>query len=115
METLVIEPSTKSDARFLRSVSKRIGANIIDTDELFWNKVRSRLKEENLLDPDVSESKVIEDLKDFSIKRGLSTRIIDIDELLEEYEDMVFGRMMEERINEPSESMEDVMEFLRQR
>lgn len=36
----------------------------------------------------------------------------DLEEL---YEDLCLGRLMEERINEPSESMDDVMDFLRQR
>ena len=34
MEPLVIEPRTKSDARFLRSVSKRIGAPVRTLEEM---------------------------------------------------------------------------------
>ena len=64
MNTIVIKARTKSDVRFLRDFSKRIGAEVIDTDEL---------------------------------------------------EDMVLGRLIEERLNEPSVSESEVMEFLRQR
>jgi len=92
MEALVIEPKTKENARFLRNFPKRTGANAID-DKHFWDKVSRRLKEEDLLDPDVSESKVIAALKDFFRQRGVSTKV-DVDEFLEEYEDMVFSEML---------------------
>ena len=115
MNTVVIEARNKSDVRFLHNFSKQNGAKIIDADEAFWNAVRRRLKEEDLLNSYVSENDVIESLKKFSKQRGFSIQTIAIDELLEEYEDAVFGIMMEERVNEPSENMEDVMEFLRQR
>jgi len=90
-----------------------------DLDIDFWNKVRLRLKEEDLLDADVDENKVIAAIKNFTIQRGISTQLIGVDELLEEYEDMVFGSMMEEAMNDPdnSESVDEdiIMQFLRSR
>ena len=55
METVVIEARNKSDARFLRNFSKRIGARVIEPDELA-DIAMCRLMEADLLDPDVSES-----------------------------------------------------------
>ena len=115
METLVIEPRTKSDARLLRNFAKRMGADIIEPVDLLVDRAICRLKEEDLLTPDVSESEVRKALKNFAKKSRLSAHVIGVDDFLEEYEDMVLLRIMEERQNEPSESMEDVMEFLRQR
>jgi len=83
--------------------------------ENFDSAVYRRLFEEDLVDTDDEANKVIAALKVFCRQRGLSMQVANIDELLEEYEDMVFGRMMEDIENEPVESMEDVMEFLRQR
>ena len=62
MNTVVIEARTKSDVRFLRDFSKRIGAKVIDTDEFL--------------------------------------------------EDMLLGRIIEERLNEPCVGMDEVMKFL---
>ena len=116
MEALVIEPRTKSDARFLRSVSKRIGAEIIEPVDLLVDRAMRRLKEEDLLDPNVSESAVRKALKDFAVKRRFSAHVIGVDDFLEEYEDTVFGRMMKEAMNDPENgivSEEEIMEALR--
>ena len=43
MDTLVIEPRTKSDARFLRSVSKRIGAPVRTLEEIEDNLFFERM------------------------------------------------------------------------
>ena len=53
MDTLVIEPRTKSDARFLRSVSKRIGAPVRTLeeieDDLFAQELIERRKNFNIV------------------------------------------------------------------
>ena len=53
METIVIETRNKSDVRLLRGISKRIGARVIDTDELFEDMVLGRLIEEGMKEPGV--------------------------------------------------------------
>ena len=53
METVVIETRNKSDVRLLRGISKRIGARVIDTDELFEDMVLGRLIEEGMKEPGV--------------------------------------------------------------
>ena len=108
MEALVIEPRTKSDARFLRNVSKRMRAEVFDNEKLLVDMAMRRLHEERLLSPDVSEDDVMKALYDFAKQRGLSAQTIDVDEFLEEYEDMILGLWIEEGMNEPRESMEDV-------
>ena len=112
MDTLVIEPRTKSNARFLRDLSKRTGA------ENFENIVSRRLFEEGLVDTDAEASKAAAAVMDFARNRGLSLNVIGVDELLEEYEDMVLGRMMDEAENDPDNSgsvdESEIMEFLRQ-
>jgi len=118
MNTVVIEARTKSDARFLRGISKRIGAKVIDADENFENIVSRRLFEEGLVDTDIEASKAVAALKDFSRNRGLSLNVINVDELLDEYEDMILGCMIDESINDPGNSgsvdESEIMEFLRQ-
>jgi len=47
-----------------------------------------------------------------SFSKRIGAKVIDNEEFLE---DMLLGRIIEERLNEPNESMEDVMDFLRQR
>ena len=59
METVTIEARTKSDARFLRDFSKRIGAKVIDTDELLEDMLLGRIIEDRLNEPSVSESEVM--------------------------------------------------------
>jgi len=115
METVVKEAKTNPAARSLRNLPKRIGAKIIDADENFEAIVTRRLFEEELVDTADEASKAVAAVKEFARSRGLSLNVIGVDDLLEEYEDMVLGRTMDERMDEPSESMEDVMEFLRQR
>ena len=63
METVVIEARTKSDARFLKNFSKRIGARVIDSDELLENMVLGRLIEEGMKTPSVDRSEVMEFLR----------------------------------------------------
>ena len=63
MEALVIEPRTKSDARFLRNFSKRIGAEVIDTEEWIEDMVLGRLIEEGLKEPSVSREEVMQALR----------------------------------------------------
>ena len=113
MDTIVIETRNKSDARFLKNFSKRIGAKVIDSNELLADMAMRRLKKENLLDPDVNESKLKKALKDFAEQRGLSAHVIDVDEFLEEYEDMVFGHMIDEAMLDPDVSESEIMEILR--
>ena len=48
-------------------------------------------------------------LHDFS--KQIKAKIIDTEEL----EDMILGRIIEERLNEPSVSESEVMDFLRER
>ena len=61
MDAVVIKPRTKSDARLLRTFSKRIGAKIIDTDELFEDLALGRLIEEGLKDPEfISREEIME-------------------------------------------------------
>ena len=59
MEALVIEPRTKSDARFLRNFSKRIGAKIIDPEEWIEDMVLGRLIEEGLKEPEYVSSEEV--------------------------------------------------------
>ena len=119
METLVIETRNKSDARFLRNFAKRMGANVIDADENFDSIVTRRLFEEELVDDDAHARKAVAAIKDFARNRGLSLNTVGVDDLLEEYEDMVLGRMMDEAMLDPanSESVDEgvIMEFLRSR
>ena len=63
METVVIETRTKSGARFLHGISKRIGAKVIDADELLEDMLLGRIIEERLNEPSVSESEVMEFLR----------------------------------------------------
>ena len=114
MDTTVIEARRKSDIR-LRNFPKRNDAKVINANEQFDSAVYRRLFEEDLVDTDEQAKKVIAALKVFCRQRGLSMQIANIDELLEEYEDMILGCMMDNTANEPVESMDDVMEFLRQR
>jgi len=58
METLVIEPKTKADAQLLHDFSKRIGARIIDTNELLEDMIMCRLIEEGLKTPSVGMDEV---------------------------------------------------------
>jgi len=119
METVVIQTRNKSDARLLRNMSKRIGANIIEPVDLLVDRSMCRLKEQNILEPDVDEIKLVKALKDFAKQNNLSAHIIGVDDFLEEYEDFVFGCMMEENKNDPdnSEYIDEsiIMEFLRNR
>ena len=60
MERVLIEARTKSDARFLMSFSKRIGAKVVDIEEL-EDMVLGRLIEEGLKEPGfVSENEIME-------------------------------------------------------
>ena len=93
MDTLVLEPRTKSDARLFGNFPKRT----VEPVELLIDMAMRRLKEENLLSPDVSENKVRKALKHFAVQNGFSADVIDVDDFLEEYEDMIFGRMLQER------------------
>ena len=63
METVVIEARNKSDVRFLRGISKRIGAKVIDTDELLEDLVLGSLIEEAMQEPSVSMEEVMDALK----------------------------------------------------
>jgi len=63
MEAVVIEARTKSDVRFLHDFSKRIGARVIDTDELLEDVVMCRLIKQAMLEPSVSENEVMEALQ----------------------------------------------------
>ena len=63
METVVVETRTKSDARFLKNFSKRIGANVIDSDELLEDIALGRLIEEGMKTPSVDRSVVMEFLQ----------------------------------------------------
>ena len=117
MEALVIEPKTKEDARFLRNFPKRTGADVIDPVNSLVDMAMRRLKEEeDLLDADVNESKLINSLTKFARQHGFSAHVIDVDEFIEEYEDMVLVQIMEERINDPDNgrvSMEEIRKVLR--
>ena len=62
METVVIKARTKSDVRFLRDFSKRIGAKVIDTDDL-EDMILGRLIEEGMKEPSVSREEVMEALR----------------------------------------------------
>lgn len=65
METLVIEPKTKADARLLQSFSKRIGAQVIDANEWLEDMALGRLIEEGLKDPEfVSRDEVMKFLEE---------------------------------------------------
>ena len=63
METVVIEARNKSDVRFLRGISKRIGAKVIETDELLEDLVLGSLIEQAMQEPSVSMEEVMEALK----------------------------------------------------
>ena len=63
METVVIETRNKSDARFLRNFSKRIGAKVID-DEGLEDMVMCRLIEEGVKEPSVSMEEVMKILRE---------------------------------------------------
>jgi len=63
METVVIEARNKSDVRFLRGISKRIGAKVIDTDELLEDLVLGSLIEKAMQEPSVSMEEVMDALK----------------------------------------------------
>ena len=63
MEALVIEPRTKSDARFLRDFSKRIGAEVIEPEEWLEDMFLGRLIEEGLKEPSVSREEVMQALR----------------------------------------------------
>ena len=102
METLVISPRTKSDARLLKSISKRLGAKVIDDDQNFEAIVTRRLFEEELVDTADEASKAVAAVKDFARNRGLSLNVIGVDELLEKYEDFSFGEELV-RLNETAE------------
>ena len=54
METLIIEPRTKSDARFLRNFSKRIGAEVINSEEWMEDACLCAVMEAREDDPCVS-------------------------------------------------------------
>ena len=90
MEALIIEQRTKSH---LRNFPK----TTVEPTDLLIDMAMHRLKEEDLLDVDVSENKVRKALKDFAKQNGFSANVIDVDDFLEEYEDMVFGNMLQER------------------
>jgi len=62
METVVIKARTKSDARLLLGLSKRIGAQAIDIDELMEDIVLGRLIEASMNEPSVSHEEVMEAL-----------------------------------------------------
>ena len=63
MEAVVIEARTKSDVRFLHDFSKRIGARVIDTDELLEDVGMCRLIKQAMLEPSVSENEIMEALQ----------------------------------------------------
>jgi hypothetical protein len=63
MDTIVIEARTKSDARFLKNFSKRIGAKVVDTNELLEDMVLGRLIEVAMQEPNVCENEILEALK----------------------------------------------------
>ena len=94
MNILIIEPRTKSDARLLKNFSKRLGAKVFDADENFETIVTRRLFEEELVDTAEEATIAVAKVKDFARSRGLSLNVIGVDELLEEYEDFVFGQKL---------------------
>ena len=63
MDAVIIEPQTKSDARLLLNFSKRLGAKIIDVEELLEDMALGRLIEDGLNSPSVSESEVMDFLR----------------------------------------------------
>ena len=116
METGVIEARNKSDARLLRSLPKRNGAEVIEPVNLLVDMAMRRLKEENMLDSDVDERKLMKSLQKFARQNGFSAHVIAVDDFLEEYEDMVLGFWIEESMldPEPDVSESEIMEILRQ-
>jgi len=62
METLVIEARNKSDARFLRNFSKRIGARVFDDEEL-EDMAMCSIIEEGLKTPRVDRSVIMKTLE----------------------------------------------------
>ena len=110
MDTAVIEPRSKSNTRFL---PKSRNAGDINVDANFENIVKRRLFEEGLVETDLEASKAAAAVKDFARSKGLSLSVLGVDALLEEYEDMVFGRIMDECMNEPGfVSREEIMKLL---
>ena len=63
MDTVVIKARTKADVRLLTDLSKRIGAEVINTDEWLEDKVLCRLIEEGLKEPSVSRDEIMQALK----------------------------------------------------
>jgi hypothetical protein len=64
MDTVIIEPQTKSDARLLLNFSKRIGAKVIDVEDFLEDMALGRRIEEGLKGPSVSESEVMDFLNE---------------------------------------------------
>ena len=117
MDTLVTAPRTKSDARFLKILPNRRSAKVIEVGDNFEAIVTRRLFEEELVDTATEATQAVAAVKDFARSRGLSLNVIGVDELLEEYEDMVLGRIMEERRNDPDNGRvaeSEIMAFLEQ-
>ena len=65
MNAVVIEARTQSDVRFLRDFSKRIGARVIDANDLLEDMAMCRLIEEGLKDPEfVSREEIMKVLEE---------------------------------------------------
>jgi len=137
MKAALIRANRESDVDLFMELSERMGLNarLVDTeefddmmlvlqmeqnemkaweDEHFEDIVSRRLLEEQLVDDEDAARRAAAKVKEFARERELSLNIISVDELLDEYEDMVFGHMMDERAetSEGYASREEVMEAL---
>ena len=112
MEATVITP-TNSILYSTRNISMK-PANPVDS---LVELAMCRLKELHLLEADVNENQLRKSLKKFAGQNSFSTN--DVDEFLDEYEDMVFCRMMDEAKNDPDnlELVDEsvILDFLRNR
>ena len=109
METLVIKPRTKSDARFLHNFSR-------NTQTHDKPKTEKDLSEEDFI------SLIVEEMNSEKVDRKEVMSALynskNKEDLAELYEDLCLGRLMEEAMNDPenaeSVSFEEIMEALRQ-